>query len=75
MIVRKDNWAELFETVLDRPEPLRVDLERLTANRRSTTHSRPIDPVQFCEILLIIRRLTGWMGRDGTWGMGWDADI
>lgn len=75
VIVRKDNWAELFEAVFDRPEPLRVDLERLTANRRPTMHSRPIDPVQLCEIILIIRRLTGWMERDGTWDIGWDTDI
>jgi len=65
----------LFEAVFDRPEPLRVDLERLAANRRPTMHSRPIDPVQLCEIMLIIRRVTGWMERDGTWGSGWDADI
>lgn len=75
VIARKDNWAELFEAVFDRPEPLRVDLERLTANRRPTMHSRPIDPVQLCEIMLIIRRLTGWMERDGTWDIGWDTDI
>lgn len=75
VIVRKDNWVELFEAVFDRPEPLRVDLERLTANRRPTMHSRPIDPVQLCEIILIIRRLTGWMERDGAWSVGWDADI
>ncbi|MDE2344655.1 MAG: hypothetical protein KGL63_14915 [Betaproteobacteria bacterium] len=75
VIVRKDNWAELFEAVFDRPEPLRVDLERLTANRRPTMHSRPIDPVQLCEIMLIIRRLTGWMERDGRWDIDWDADI
>lgn len=75
VILRNDNWGELFEAVFDRSEWLKVDLERLNANRRPTMHSRPIDPVQLCEIVFTIRRLVGWMERDGEWGSGWDSDF
>ncbi len=75
VITRKDNWSELFEAVFDRAEWLKVDIERLNASRRPTMHSRPIDPVQLCEIVLTIRRLVGWIERDGTWDTGWDRDI
>nr|WP_243843491.1 Swt1 family HEPN domain-containing protein [Sphingomonas vulcanisoli] len=74
IIVRRDNWSEHFEAVFDRAEWLRVDLERLTAYRRPTMHSRPIEPPLLCEIVFIIRRLVGWMERDGIWDHGWDAD-
>lgn len=74
IIVRKNNWGESFEAVFDRMEWLRVDLERLTALRRPTMHSRPIDPAQLGEIVFTIRRLAGWMERDGRWSMGWDED-
>lgn len=74
VITRKDNWGALFEAVFDRMEWLKVDLERLTANRRPTMHARPIDPVQLCEIVFTIRRLIGWMERDGAWDQGWDND-
>lgn len=75
VILRKDNWGEMFETVFDRAEWLKVDLERLNTHRRPTMHSRPIEPVQLCEIVFTIRRLVGWMERDGAWDQGWDADI
>ncbi|MFM6831476.1 MAG: Swt1 family HEPN domain-containing protein [Novosphingobium sp.] len=75
VIMRKDNWGEIFEMVFDRAEWLKVDLERLNTHRRPIMHSRPIEPVQLCEIVLTIRRLVGWMERDGTWGEGCDADI
>lgn len=74
VITRKDNWTELFEPVFQRAESLRVDLERLTANRRPTMHSRPVDTVQLCEIVFTIRRLVGWMKRDPDWEYGWDDD-
>lgn len=74
IILRKDNWGESFEAVFDRMEWLRVDLERLTVLRRPTMHSRPIDPAQLGEIVFTIRRLAGWMERDGHWDMGWDED-
>lgn len=67
VILRKDNWDEVFEAVFDRAEWLKVDLERLNANRRPTMHSRPVEPVQLCEIVFTIRRLIGWMERDGAW--------
>jgi hypothetical protein len=75
VILRKDNWSELFEAVFDRAEWLKVDIERLNANRRPTMHSRPVDPVQLCEIVFTIRRLVGWMERDGGWDRGWDEDV
>jgi hypothetical protein len=75
VILRKDNWGEMFETVFDRAEWLKVDLERLNTHRRPTMHSRPIEPVQLCEIVFTIRRLVGWMERDGAWDQGWDDDI
>ncbi|MEA3052883.1 MAG: hypothetical protein QOG72_1786 [Sphingomonadales bacterium] len=75
VILRKDNWGELFEAVFDRAEWLKVDLERLNANRRPTMHSRPVEPVQLCEIVFTIRRLVGWMERDGVWDRGWDEDV
>lgn len=75
VILRKDNWGELFEVVFDRAEWLRVDLERLNTHRRPTMHSRPVDPVQLCEIVFTIRRLVGWMERDGMWDLGWDDDF
>jgi hypothetical protein len=75
VILRKDNWGEMFETVFDRAEWLKVDLERLNTHRRPTMHSRPIEPVQLCEIVFTIRRLVGWMERDGAWDYGWDGDI
>ena len=75
IILRKDNWGEMFEVVFDRADGLRVDLSRLNANRRPTMHSRPIDPVQLCEVIFTIRRLVGWMERDGAWDQGWDDDI
>ncbi|MBB2961928.1 Swt1 family HEPN domain-containing protein [Methylobacterium sp. R2-1] len=75
VITRNDNWTELFEAVFDRAEWLKVDLERLNAFRRPTMHSRPVDPVQLCEIVFTIRRLVGWMERDSEWDRGWDADI
>ncbi len=74
VILRKDNWNGLFEAVFDRAEWLKVDLERLNANRRPTMHSRPVEPVQLCEIVFTIRRLVGWMERDGVWDRGWDDD-
>ncbi|MFO1124626.1 MAG: endonuclease NucS [Methylocystis sp.] len=51
--------------MFDRAEWLKVDLERLNANRRPTMHSRPVEPVQLCEIVFTIRRLVGWMGVTG----------
>lgn len=75
VILRKDNWGEIFEMVFDRAEWLKVDLERLNTHRRPTMHSRPIEPVQLCEIVFTIRRLVGWMERDGAWDQGWDSDI
>lgn len=75
VILRKDNWGELFEAVFDRAEWLKVDLERLNANRRPTMHSRPVEPVQLCEIVFTIRRLLGWMERDGVWDHGWNDDV
>ena len=75
VILRRDNWGEIFEMVFDRAEGLKVDLERLNTHRRPTMHSRPIEPVQLCEIVLTICRLIGWMQLDGTWDEGWDADI
>lgn len=75
VILRKDNWGEMFETVFDRAEWLKVDLERLNTHRRPTMHSRPIEPVQLCETVFTIRRLVGWMERDGAWDHGWDGDI
>lgn len=75
VILRKDNWGELFEVVFDRAEWLNVDLERLNTHRRPTMHSRPVDPVQLCEIVFTIRRLVGWMERDGMWDQGWDDDF
>lgn len=75
VITRKDNWAEVFEAVFDRAEWLKVDLERLNASRRPTMHSRPVDPVQLCEIILTIRRLVGWIEREGQWDLGWDNDV
>jgi hypothetical protein len=75
VITRKDNWNELFEVVFDRAEWLKVDIERLNAFRRPTMHSRPVDPVQLCEIVFTIRRVAGWMERDGTWDIGWDSDV
>ncbi|RYY25868.1 MAG: hypothetical protein EOP62_12165 [Sphingomonadales bacterium] len=75
VITRKDNWTELFEAVFDRAEWLKVDLERLNASRRPTMHSRPVDPVQLCEIVLTIRRLVGWIEREGQWDSGWDDDV
>jgi hypothetical protein len=75
VILRKDNWSELFEAVFGHAEWLRVDLERLNAHRRPTMHARPIEPVQLCEIVFTIRRLSNWIERDGVWDMGWDEDI
>lgn len=75
VILRKDNWGEIFEAVFDRAEWLKVDLERLNANRRPTMHSRPVDPVQLCEIVFTIRRLVGWMERDGMWDCRWEDDV
>jgi hypothetical protein len=75
VVTRNDNWSELFEAVFDRKEWLKVDIERLNASRRPTMHSRPIDPVQLCEIVLTIRRLVGWMECDGAWDVGWDSDV
>lgn len=51
VILRKNNWGKMFETVFDRAEWLKVDLERLNTHRRPTMHSRPIEPVQLCEIV------------------------
>lgn len=75
VITRKDNWSELFEVVFDRADWLRVDIERLNAFRRPIMHSRPVDSVQLCEIVLTIHRLVGWMERDGARDIGWDSDV
>lgn len=75
MITRKDNWSEIFEAVFIRPDWFKVDLERLTAHRRTPMHARPVDAVQLIEILLNVRRLVEAMERDGCWDAGWDADI
>lgn len=75
VILRRDNWSELFEAVFGRAEWLKVDLERLNTHRRPTMHARPVGPVQLCEIIFTIRKLVDWMERDGTWDMGWDEEI
>lgn len=74
ILLRKDNWAESFEAVFQRGDWLRVDLERLTAIRRPVMHARMVDGVQLCEMVLTIRKLTGWMEKDGNWDNGWDDD-
>lgn len=74
-MIRTDNWTEFFESVFDKREHLKVDLERINANRRPTMHSRPVDPVQLTEIILTITRLRSWMERDGKWSAGWDDDV
>lgn len=74
IITRKDNWGETFEAVFDRIDGLKIDLERLTAIRRPVMHARKVDSVQFCELVLTIKRLTRWMEMNGDWDRGWDAD-
>lgn len=74
IILPTDNW-KIFGPIFDRPDWLRTDLERLNALRRPAAHSRPIDAVQLAEIIMTIRKLTGWMQRDPDWLSGWDDDI
>ncbi|KTE04328.1 hypothetical protein ATE68_01370 [Sphingopyxis sp. H038] len=74
IILRRDNWEQMFEAITDHRDWLRTDLERLNALRRPTMHGRPIDSVQLGEAVLTIRRLTGWMERDADWLSGWDDD-
>lgn len=74
IVGRGDNWSGVFEPVFDRLDDFKVDLGRINAGRRATMHARPIDPVRFTEIVLVIRRLTTAMEMEGRWDDGWDDD-
>lgn len=75
IVGRGDNWSGVFEPVFDRFDDFKVDLGRINSSRRATMHARPIDPVRFTEIVLVIRRLTTAMEMDGRWEEGWDDDV
>jgi hypothetical protein len=67
ILLRKDNWDEVFGTVFPNRQRLELDLQALVASRRPTAHSRPVDGVRLVELMCIMRRLTHWIDDDGGW--------
>lgn len=74
IIGRKGNWEPAFERAFDTLDALSVDLRRINSIRRPIMHARPVDPVRFTEIALVIRRLISAMEVDGHWDVSWDTD-
>jgi hypothetical protein len=57
IIVRRDNWRDVFEAVFVRRESVQESFQRLYPVRICTMHARLIEPDDFLYLLVEIRRL------------------
>lgn len=74
IVLKGDNWRDVFGPVFGNAEHFKVDLERLNINRRPAMHTRKVDPVRLAETLIVIQRLEKLMAADGRIDQGWDDD-
>lgn len=63
IILRKDNWDEVFGPVFLNRTRFEHDMLTLMALRRPVAHVRIVDSTQLVEALLVMRRLDGQMDR------------
>jgi hypothetical protein len=74
IVLRKDNWDELFEPVFVNRETFERDMLTLITLRRPTAHSRIVDSPQLIEALCVMKRLDDRMKNDGAWTVAAAAD-
>ena len=74
IVLRKDNWEELFEPVFVNRETFERDMLTLITLRRPTAHSRIVDSPQLIEALCVMKRLDDRMKNDGAWKAAAAAD-
>lgn len=65
ILLRKDNWDQVFGHVFPNRQRLEFDLQAVIATRRPTMHARKVDGVRLVELLCVMSRLTQLMARDG----------
>jgi hypothetical protein len=76
IMVRSDNWEEVFAPVFGDQGMFRSDLERLVASRRPAMHARPVDATRLVEALLVMQRLQAGMAAWRSSASGaWDDDV
>lgn len=56
IVLRKDNWENVFSDFFPYPEYFRESLRRINAPRRTLMHSREIDHIQFTLLVLELTR-------------------
>jgi len=74
IVLRKDNWDQLFEPVFVNRETFERDMLTLITLRRPTAHSRIVDSPQLIEALCVMKRLDDRMKNDGAWKAAAAAD-
>jgi hypothetical protein len=74
ILLRKDNWDQVFGHVFPNRQRLEFDLQALVATRRPTMHARKVDAVRLLELMCIMRRLNQFMTSDGGWKLIADSD-
>lgn len=67
IILRRDNWEQIFSNIFPNGQQLDYDLQGLIAARNPTMHVRPIDGVRLVELMCVVSRLSGWIVGDGDW--------
>jgi hypothetical protein len=74
IVLRSDNWSQVFEPVFVNHLRFEHDMQTLMAIRRPTAHSRIVDSPQILEALLVMKRLDDRMSDDGGWKLAAAAD-
>ncbi len=74
VILRKDNWEQVFEVIFVNRQRFDHDMLTLMAVRRPAAHARMVDSTQMLEALLVMKRLDDRMSDDGGWSLAAASD-
>lgn len=74
VILRKDNWEQVFEVIFVNRQRFDHDMLTLMAVRRPAAHARMVDSTQMLEALLVMKRLDDRMSDDGRWRLAAASD-
>ncbi|WP_340586142.1 hypothetical protein [Erythrobacter alti] len=74
IVLRNDNWSEVFEEFFADRERFEADMRALTAMRRPVAHARPIDSTRLVELIIVAQRVGDWIYQDGLWMREADSD-
>ncbi|WP_422346001.1 hypothetical protein [Parasphingorhabdus sp.] len=67
IILRKDNWSDIFEPVFRDRDWFKRDMGVLLLARNPNSHFRVNDPVRLTEAAIVTQRLNDQMRDDGKW--------